>query len=333
MQIIESGLNALGVHELRAIARTLGVKAPTTKKRDQLVEEILKIKRGEQVGIKSKMGRPPKNHQTGFAKISELMSNKSTVDMVYDRQNIEISKFSDKVVYENQSTYNNRFFGVVREFDGQFYVRNYLGNIRFVLLEGVDFCEGQIVKGTAHSQVTNIYIARDVETVEFEDCGLHDVSDSVFCICNNKTEIVDNVACADLTNKIILEIEASATSCQTYKDLGVFLHTLECEDIVESYNMLLDLKNVVQYLTRENKKFSLFLIDVEYIYSTLVTYYQMKGVNSELNAGQYFKELIVAINQSCGGNLIMLNSGDIDANLYLKAIIKKFCNEIKNNPN
>ena len=41
MQIIENGLNNLGVHELRVIARNIGVKSPTTKKREILLMVML----------------------------------------------------------------------------------------------------------------------------------------------------------------------------------------------------------------------------------------------------------------------------------------------------
>ena len=58
----EEILKSLGVYELRELARRLGVSSPTTKKRKQLEQEILKISKGEQIaeGKKTNKGRPPK---------------------------------------------------------------------------------------------------------------------------------------------------------------------------------------------------------------------------------------------------------------------------------
>ncbi len=52
---------SLGIYDLRNVAREKGVKSPTTKKRQELIDEILKIDRGEQEPhVKRGRGRPEK---------------------------------------------------------------------------------------------------------------------------------------------------------------------------------------------------------------------------------------------------------------------------------
>lgn len=59
----EEVLKNLGVYELRELARNVGVSSPTTKKRKQLEQEILKISKGELLpqSKKTNKGRPPKS--------------------------------------------------------------------------------------------------------------------------------------------------------------------------------------------------------------------------------------------------------------------------------
>ena len=45
-----SDLQQLRIHELRDLARKMGVNAPTSKKKEVLIEEIVKIMNGEDVG-------------------------------------------------------------------------------------------------------------------------------------------------------------------------------------------------------------------------------------------------------------------------------------------
>ncbi len=53
-------LNSLGIHDLRNYARSQGVKSPTTLKKDDLIDTIIKVKNKEIEPSTSKMGRRPK---------------------------------------------------------------------------------------------------------------------------------------------------------------------------------------------------------------------------------------------------------------------------------
>ena len=56
-------LNELSIFSLRELARRTGVNSPTSKKKDELINEIISIRNGEKKPYipKTKQGRPPKN--------------------------------------------------------------------------------------------------------------------------------------------------------------------------------------------------------------------------------------------------------------------------------
>ncbi|MBQ8761851.1 MAG: Rho termination factor N-terminal domain-containing protein [Clostridia bacterium] len=58
----EKNLQQMGIFQLRTIAREVGVHLPTTLKKQELIEQILKVARGEVKPFvpKNKKGRPPK---------------------------------------------------------------------------------------------------------------------------------------------------------------------------------------------------------------------------------------------------------------------------------
>ena len=58
----EVSMRQASIFELRTLARNMGVNSPTTLKKEQLIERILKIVNGEEKPSlpKSRAGRPPK---------------------------------------------------------------------------------------------------------------------------------------------------------------------------------------------------------------------------------------------------------------------------------
>ena len=71
----EDNIRELTIYKLRDIARNIGVKAPTTKKRDELIEEILKIQNGELMPYNptKKVGRPAKMQEIEIANIEQAI--------------------------------------------------------------------------------------------------------------------------------------------------------------------------------------------------------------------------------------------------------------------
>ena len=62
-------LNELSIFALRELARRTGVYSPTSKKKDELINEILEIMEGKKEPYlpKTRQGRPPKDYGYSFA--------------------------------------------------------------------------------------------------------------------------------------------------------------------------------------------------------------------------------------------------------------------------
>lgn len=122
--ISETMLEKLGVYELRELARSIGVSSPTTKKRKELCENILKISRGEQkVEIKkSNKGRPPKT----VGKIA------SFINEFIPEEILSIQKFPDNnnVLTLAQNTFKlssneeKQIHGFIDSINGHLYIKN-----------------------------------------------------------------------------------------------------------------------------------------------------------------------------------------------------------------
>lgn len=78
----EQELNEYSIFALREVARRVGVVSPTSKKKSQLVKEILEINTGirKPKEEKTKQGRPPKNF--GYSFIDVLQPEKSILNGV-----------------------------------------------------------------------------------------------------------------------------------------------------------------------------------------------------------------------------------------------------------
>ncbi len=70
----EEQLNKLNIYELRTLARRTGVVSPTSKRKDELIREVIAINSGskERHISKTKQGRPPKNF-VGYGLINVFM--------------------------------------------------------------------------------------------------------------------------------------------------------------------------------------------------------------------------------------------------------------------
>ena len=71
--MLEKQLNELNIYALRELARSTGVVSPTSKKKDELINEIIAIKTGKQQPqfAKVRQGRPPKGGNYNFQNIDK----------------------------------------------------------------------------------------------------------------------------------------------------------------------------------------------------------------------------------------------------------------------
>ena len=74
--MLEQNLNELNIFALRDLARRTGVKSPTSKKKEDLINEIIEIVSGKKTPCvaKSKQGRPPKVFGYDFANMLATQS-------------------------------------------------------------------------------------------------------------------------------------------------------------------------------------------------------------------------------------------------------------------
>ncbi len=117
----EDNLKGLSIYQLRYLAHQVGVKAPTTKKSDELINEIIAIQKGELEPYfpQKKLGRPVKNNN--FA----IDSNTGAII------SLESNTIDNKLQFHNDLTCDNLDTKllikgyVVESKDGEFFVVNY----------------------------------------------------------------------------------------------------------------------------------------------------------------------------------------------------------------
>ena len=81
-----TNLEQLRIHELRDLARKMGVNAPTLKKKEQLIEEIMSIMNGESVPetAPSKKGRPVRVNADNFDVVDLILPNQSEMNALQE---------------------------------------------------------------------------------------------------------------------------------------------------------------------------------------------------------------------------------------------------------
>lgn len=87
-------LQQLRIHELRDLARKMGVQAPTILKKEEIIAEIMKIMSGESVPMSSpsKKGRPARDEFDNFNLINFLLPNQSEMTEINSNTEYEIEK-------------------------------------------------------------------------------------------------------------------------------------------------------------------------------------------------------------------------------------------------
>ena len=130
-------LNALGIYELRELARSIGVSSPTTKKREQLCTEILNISSGAVIveGKQNKKGRPPKT----ITKITTMVKDYIPPEILKLQKPIKRESYSNILMLaQNPSIYgrnnlgiNKQIFGYLDSVNGHFYLNNLKSNDLF----------------------------------------------------------------------------------------------------------------------------------------------------------------------------------------------------------
>ena len=304
---------SLGVYELRGLARVLGVKSPTTKKREELISLVLDIVENTDnfsIGEVEKKGRPFK----------ALSSVKNIIDVLSTKREEEnkTTKFS---TYEEIVAFNQDMPSFTLQ-SSDFFPSN------GVFRKGKGF--GYFVDSTYKKMV---FLAPEqvqkygLETGDFLDCAVFEINNGNKCfvkkinkINGQNAETYNAKAFTDFTQKLpekqnicgkevllggrnvivssspVYMIDYIKPLLSSFKDCKkVFLGVNVCfedklfitnnldffsltsnydENIVDGYDKIIDAINFVERMKELNEEVVLFVSDFGNVLNTLDTYFQ-----------------------------------------------------------
>ena len=318
-------LDSFGIHELRKMGREYGVKSPASKRKEDLIEDILAISSGAKQAYRTNMGRKPK--AMGVNNSGIIFADHTLVNVAYC--NIEAEKPNGFVFNSNDYLgETTKFYGVARVIDGAVVVVNYLDeNCSYIVLPNASgkIEQGDLIKGTIQN-IGGKVVVNNYDVVSFlqnkpSDFGIE------FVNYNEDDEIIDLLK-NDQSTKFMFEVEADATLKHrlTGKQLYYF-STPECSDVAYSLNMMLDCQNLIKRLTETNEPFTLYIKDIEYMFGMLCAYFFAKfdNANQYINAGQIFKVIFSLIKSSKNAKVIILEKQNTKLNTYLDIILQRYC--------
>lgn len=329
-------LKNLGIYDLRTIARGIGVKSPTTKRHDELVDSILKIQKGEEVANITKKGRPPKRITLDNTIYDFEKAEGQSLDFIYVEDKADAVLICDG---DNVDSLNKKYYictGIFREVDGQKYIYSHLNSIHFTkisddLIKKHNLRMGDYVTGSAFELNNKIGMLESIDDINFSKIETFNGSNCKKFEIKQLTEIgaIYNTIKQqnDKNIKIVLELEVDDYSIVNLKDDCIYFYSRELDDIKRSFNALLDCLMLVQNLCKGNKPFSLYLIDIDYIYNILTVYTKTlkpMGYVEDVNAGQFIKTILSSVKNSVGGNAVIYENRKYKRNEYLDAILNKY---------
>lgn len=118
-------LEKLGIYELRELARGIGVPSPTTKKRKELCDNILRISKGEQKAEirKNKKGRPPKSVSKITSFISDFIPEEILKIQTLPENNLDVLALAQNTVML-QSGEGKQVYGFINSANKHLYLKN-----------------------------------------------------------------------------------------------------------------------------------------------------------------------------------------------------------------
>ena len=120
----EKAIRKTTIFELRNIARDLGVPSPTIYKKEELVEKVLKIVRGEESpsSPKSRQGRPPKAGGDFYDTTINVFDNEENEEYIFDGLTQRAVLMESKNILEEENASFDACFGYIYAQGKNFYV-------------------------------------------------------------------------------------------------------------------------------------------------------------------------------------------------------------------
>lgn len=325
-------LQQLSIYELRSIARNTGVKSPTTKRHNELIESILKIQNGEEQAFSSKKGRPPKN--INFSnKISDLNVVEGVhFDYQYAEDTSNAFMLADGSYVDGIFSNTYSCYGLVREFNGKKYLYDYSNSKHFVYIEderikNINLKIGDFIIGQAYEINPNSALLCSVTDVNFcQNQTLNETQkhENKIIKIDNNGDTFNEINNDTSKIKIVVELEADDLSIVTLHDKCIYFHSGEYDDIKRSYNAILDCSKLIKTLTANQKEFSLHLVDIDYIFSILDAHLTSVKAREHVDAVQFLKDILLNVKNAKSGNIIIYETNKFKRNSYLEAIINKY---------
>ena len=224
-------LKKMGIYELRELARQVGVESPTTKKRAELCEQILKICSGEIQPSHAAVnkGRPPKSISRVLGLVEDIFP-KELLTLKADNKPKEPMLSNFLVLSQNhmpiRSFEDTKFVeGYIKTYSGKFYLLNketYPFNSSKVvyvpnkLVEELSLREGDKIKGTFSSTAEDDeYVSVDqIKAVNNMEISSHLAS---------RKSLTTNFACktTEKLNLLGKEIQKGARSLVSFENASV----------------------------------------------------------------------------------------------------------------
>lgn len=332
-------LEKLSIYELRRLARDVGVKAPTTKHHQELIDSVKKILSGEQQAYLSKRGRPPKYIAYGTNTVNFEKNDGENINYTFSNENGNNLYFCSAEDYRGINKMYIPCKGILREIEdddkcSNKYIYNHMEAVKFITVSPA-MCEkynlkvGDYIVGKAVKSSIKTGYLEEVEDVNFnmlktEKEGKEPNELREILKDNN---IIDDIKKDKQPIRVVLELETKDEKVVDLRNDCVYFYSNELDNVQKSYNAVLDMYYLVQNLCKENKKFSLYLIDIDYIFIILNLHLKSLQSNPDkefIDAGQFLKSIFACINNSKNSNIIVYENKKYKRNEYLDAILNKY---------
>lgn len=325
-------LENFGIHELRLRGRELGVKSPASKRKEELINEIIAIENGQKSAYRTNMGRKPKKTGVFNEELRLITQNHTLSNITY--ADYEVKKLSDDFTFNSQDIPHielpARFLGIAREISKRIIITNYLeGDYKYIVMpENSSIVAGDLVEGSI-TQENGFIEVKDYNVISLSRMDTNSPKIELVKYKNNE-QVFDYIQ-KEYGNKIVFEVEAEGVSKIAYsKQQVLYFCTPECADVALSFNMMLDCQNMVKRLVDKGDSFTVYLTDINYMFAMLSAYFSVTfgEANQYVNAGQIFKVILSLVNSSKNGKVVIFEKENTKHNPYLDIIIERY---IENN--
>ncbi len=327
-------LNDIGIFELRSIARNVGVKSPTTKRHNDLVNAILRVQNGEDKVFSTNKGRPPKK-MSFVPSLSEYeKSEGQTSEFKYTNEQ------DDNLVFcanGGEKGINKEYVpcgGILRGAEDGRYIYNHMEAIKYITVNNnfvkkYNLKVGDYVIGKAVETSFKTGYLVDVLDVNFKDVTNEDCEKKANEIreINGMPKVYSEIKNDKQPLKVVLELEAKNSAVTNMRNDSIYFYSEELANVKKSYNAALDSLYLVKNLCKDNKPFTLYLVDIDYIFITLNLHLRSLSQDGDKNfvdAGYFLKTLFSCVNNSEFGNIVVYENRKYKRNEYLDAILNKY---------